>query len=203
MTLERKGVMRGKNVTFGNFEVMDDFKTDKLGLEWMTLRTPGTDLYSLSESPGYLTLKCSEVAATAKKTPALICRRMQHHKFGVTTKMIFEPKDEKDAAGLLLFKDENHQYFLSVSKSVSGNIVLLQQIGKTGDRILASQAIKAKIKAIELKVISKGTTYDFYYAVEAGKWVLLCKDIDASYLSTAKAGGFTGTTIVMYAIRKY
>lgn len=203
MTFERKGVMRGKNVTFGNFEVMDDFKTDKLGLEWMTLRTPGTDLYSLSENPGYLTLKCSEVASTEKKTPALICRRMQHHKFGVTTKMIFEPKDEKDAAGLLLFKDENHQYFLSVSKSVSGNIVLLQQIGKTGDRILASQAIKAKIKAIELKVISKGTTYDFYYAVEAGKWVLLCKDIDASYLSTAKAGGFTGTTIGMYAIRKY
>lgn len=33
-------------------------------------------------------------------------------------------------------------------------------------------------------------------------WTLLCKDVDASYLSTATAGGFTGSVIGLYAVCK-
>ena len=55
---------------------------------------------------------------------------------------------------------------------------------------------------MNLKVISTGTQYDFYYSTEAEDWKLLCKNVDASYLSTAVAGGFTGTTIGMYATKK-
>ncbi len=202
MLLKREGVKRDKTVTFGNFEVTDDFSSPQLGLEWMTLRTPGTDLYSLSENPGYLTLKCSDVAATEKKTPAFICRRMQHHKFECTTQMLFDPSDDKSSAGLLLFKDETHQYFLAVSKQGDEKCIALEKVGNSANTILASQNFNKEAKAIDLKVVSKGLYYDFYYAVEKGKWLLLSENVDAGYLSTSNANGFTGTTIGMYAVQK-
>ena len=43
MILSKKGVKR-ENVTFGNFSVKDDFNENELGFEWMTLRTPASDL---------------------------------------------------------------------------------------------------------------------------------------------------------------
>ncbi len=202
MLLKREGVKRDKTVTFGNFEVTDDFSSSQLGLEWMTLRTPGTDLYSLSENPGYLTLKCSDVAATEKKTPAFICRRMQHHKFECTTQMLFDPSDDKSSAGLLLFKDETHQYFLAVSKQGDEKCIALEKVGNSANTILASKNFDKEAKAIDLKVVSKGLYYDFYYAVEKGKWLLLSENVDAGYLSTSNANGFTGTTIGMYAVQK-
>ena len=55
----------------------------------------------------------------------------------------------------------------------------------------------------DLKVISKGLTYDFLYSLDGGKkWNTLCQNVDAGYLSTTLAGGFTGSTIALYATRK-
>ncbi len=200
--LKREGVKRDKVVTFGNFEVKENFDNAVLGMDWMTLRTPGTDLYSLTDKKGFLSLKCAEVSSKERKTPAFVARRMQHHKFECTTRMSFNPADEKDAAGLLLFKDESHQYFLSVSKAGSQTCVMLQKFGRASDTELARVEIPGNPKAIDLKVVSKGLNYDFYFAVKAGEWTLIAKDIDAKYLSTATAGGFTGSVIGLYATRK-
>lgn len=200
MTVKRKGVERDSIVTFGNFEANDEFDEATLGLTWMTLRTPATDLYSLTETPGYLTLKCAPVSATEKKTPAFICRRMQHHKFTCSTRMLFDPSNHAEKAGLLLFKDETHQYFLSVGKEGSDKLVSLSQIGESGNKTLASQKIDKDAMAIDLRVVSTGATYEFFYKTGEEKWELLCKGIDAGYLSTAMTGGFTGTTIGLYAI---
>lgn len=204
MILKREGVKRGDEVTFGNFVKSDDFDKPLLGLEWMTLRGPATDWYSLTQNPGYLTLRCADVAATEKKTPAFVCRRMQHHKFECTTRMLFNPDDEKETAGLLLFKDENHQYFLSVSRSGNKRRIALVKISENGNTILGEQNISDgdSDAPIDLKVVSSGTHYDFYYALSEGKWEVVCRDISARYLSTAHCGGFTGTTIGMYATCK-
>lgn len=203
MVLKRKGVTRGEKVTFGNFEETDNFDNTALGMQWMTLRAPATDLYSLSETLGYLTLKCTERSTTEKDTPAFVCRRMQHHRFECTTRMLFNPKDDKEAAGLLLFKDERHQYFLCVSRPDGKKRISLIKIGVPAEQELASCDLAADVKDFSLKVVSRGTHYDFYYALEGSRdWTLLCKDIDAGYLSTATAGGFTGSTIGLYATRR-
>ena len=52
---------------------------------------------------------------------------------------------------------------------------------------------------INLKVVSTGNYFSFYYATNGGEWNLLKKNIDAFYLSTAQSYGFTGTTIGLYA----
>lgn len=202
MISKRDGVKRDSTVTFGNFEVVDNFDSPTLDMTWMTLRTAALDLYSLTETPGYLTLKCADVSASEKKTPAFVTRRMQHHKFECSTRMLFDPSDDKEAAGLLLFKDEGHQYFFCMSKTGDKKYLSLKQIGEK-EQTLASQDIEANVKDVYLKVVSQGIGYDFYYSLNGDKkWKLLFKDVDASYLSTAVAGGFTGTTIGMYATCK-
>ena len=106
------------------------------------------------------------------------------------------------ASGMLLFKDEKHQYLLAVNKQGENKSVFLKRIGES-EQVLASDTISEKTKEIYLKVISQGTHYDFYYSVKGEKdWTLLCKDVDASYLSTATAGGFTGSVIGLYAVCK-
>ena len=99
--VRREGVKRDESATFGNFEMNDGFDGQTLGMEWMTLRAPATGLYSLSQTPGYLTLKCDSVSASEKKVPAFICRRLQHHKFECSTRMLFCPQSKAEQAGIL------------------------------------------------------------------------------------------------------
>lgn len=198
----RKGVKRGENVTFGNFSVSEEFGDSILDMQWMTLRGPATDLYSLTETPGYLTLKCGEKSSKERDVPAMVCRRMQHHEFQTETRMYFNPESAEEKAGLLLFKDEFHQYFMAVSQSENGRQITLTQIGRE-DKVLATNPVPADATCFDLKVVSKGLTYDFLYSIDKGKeWKTLCDNVDAGYLSTAVAGGFTGTTIALYATKK-
>lgn len=202
MIVKRTGVKRDTTVTYGNFESIDNFDSHILDMSWMTLRTSASDLYSLSETPGYLTLKCADISATEKKTPAFVCRRLQHHKFECTTRMLFDPSDDKEMAGMLLFKDETHQYLLAVGKDDSGKCITLGKVGALNTEILARQDIGEEMKVVDLKIISEGNYYDFYYSVANENWQLLCKNVAATYLSTSVAGGFTGTTIGLYATTK-
>lgn len=201
MTLERKGVtIKEDRFPSGNFEINSLFNDPTLELEWMTLRSPASDLYSLTNNKGYLSLKCADISATETKTPAFVCRRLQHHKFETTTRIFFEPGNAEDAAGILLFKDETHQYFLAVKSDRDSKKVVVEKISKDGVENISSLGIEVqKNNPILLKVISTGLHYNFYYAVKENTWIPVAENIDASYLSTAEAGGFTGTTIGLYA----
>lgn len=66
--------------------------------------------------------------------------------------------------------------------------------------VLAKKALEGKSKELYLKIEGKRQYYDFYYKTSVkSEWFLLAKDIDASVLSTKKAGGFVGTFLGMYA----
>jgi xylan 1,4-beta-xylosidase len=202
MILKRKGVKKKGEVTFGNFEKNESFDSYTLPDYWITLRSPAKDLYSLTEKPGYLTLKCIDVNASEKKTPAFVCRRMQHHNFECTTKVIFNPNNDKEAAGLLLYKDETHQYFLSIKKSDNNRKVSVEKLSEDGIEILGEQVIMFD-DPVKLKVVSRGMYYDFYFAKgDDNQWKAVCQDVSAHFLSTANSFGFTGTTIGMYATSK-
>ena len=94
------------------------------------------------------------------------------------------------------------QYFLAVGRDDQGECISLRQIGDGESKVLASVRLDDGGVLTDLKVVSRGTHYDFYYARQEGVWYVLCRNVDAGYLSTATAGGFTGTTIGMYATLK-
>jgi len=200
--IRMEGVRRDSSSTFGNFEKNDNFDASVLGNEWMTLRGPATDLYSLTENPGFLTLKCAGIASNELESPAFVSRRLQHHQFECTTSMYFKPQTETALAGVLLMKDEGHQYFMAVEKDGDQLQVSLKKIKTSGVETLASQPLRAGDGPIDLKVTSTGSHFSFSYATGNGNWNLLAGHIDTYYLSTAQSFGFTGTTIGLYATNK-
>jgi alpha-N-arabinofuranosidase len=201
MIVQKKGITKGSKVTFGNFSVTEDFDSTQLAMEWMTMRTSAKDLYSLTDHSGFLSLKCSENPTTEMKTPAFVCRRIQHHKFECSSDMYFNPADEKETAGILLYKDERHQYFLSTGIEGDQKYVSLNKVSKDGTEVIAKENIGKKADMIILTIKSSGTNFSFYYSTRDIKNKLLADNIDAYHLSTANSFGFTGTTIGMYAVR--
>lgn len=198
MVVSRPGITRGNNVTFGNFEKHYDFADNKLGDDWHTLRGKATDHYSLSDNPGYLTIKCSPVSSLEKRELPFVCRRVQHHKYECATRMIFRPESEEQSAGLMVMKDETHQYLLNRCLVDDNDCVAIHKIGKDGSELLAKSPVTGD--ALNLKVVSDGIHYDFHFSTDDGKtWEPLLTGADAKYTSTAVAGGFTGTTVGLYA----
>lgn len=210
MIVKHEGTKRSESLAFGNFGKVDEFDSDKLGLEWMTLRGPGEENYSLTETPGFLTLRCSADKSSELGTPSLVLRRIQHHSFEASTRMYFTPEKISSAAGMLVFKDEKHQYFLRVnSETVSllkVEFIVEIELGGMGahyvqeDEVLATAPL-GKHKFIDLKTVSDGAEYTFYYSVDGKEWQELISGVEAKYVSNAYTGGFTGATIGLYAVK--
>ena len=132
---------------------------------------------------------------------------MHHHKFNATSRLYFKPAGETEAAGMLLFKDESHQYFLKVSQGkVSVVKVETRMIRVPGQRPtmedasseLASAPI-GNFKFVDLKITSDGDTFGFWFAPNGKNWTKIIDGVDAQFLTTLNAGGFTGTLIGLYA----
>jgi xylan 1,4-beta-xylosidase len=66
--------------------------------------------------------------------------------------------------------------------------------------VIASASIaQSGDRAIYLKIDARGGEYDFSYALEPNKWVMLKKGADGTILSTKVAGGFVGAMLGMHA----
>lgn len=198
LQLERPGVTRSEKVTFGNFCEVDNFDSTKLSTEWLTLRTSGCKLYSLTKRPGFLALNCDSITAAQRETPAFIAHRLKHHKFTASTKVVFSPS-EGETAGLLLFKDERHHYIFGITMQGGKKQLGVWQVFMGKNTKLAS--VDFDDNSAELFIESNADTYDFYYSTQDGKRTELFKGASAAFLSTQSCGGFTGTVVGPYAVR--
>jgi alpha-N-arabinofuranosidase len=204
MTGKRSGVKRGEHPTFGNFTWTDDFDTDTLGMEWMSLRTPLDSLASLSDYAGYLKLRCAPISARQKLTPALLARRLQHHAFECETEMTFHATNDSARAGAILFKDEQHYYYFFRGMVDGKDCMALAQPEDEKDFVMVSKALPEGTGKLRLRIASTdGKTFRFLYQTkEGGAWETLIDEVPARYLSTAEAGGFTGTVVGLYATQR-
>ncbi len=194
MIVRHEGTKRGDKVTFGNFSRKYDFSQTGLGMDWFTLRGPAEDLYSLTVNPGYLQLQCKAVSRE-DRIPAAVFTRINHREFSASTTMIFNPADSS-SAGLSLFKDDFHQYYLKVFLDGAERKIAVEKIDRRESVLLASESLPDG--PVELCVESDGPTFSFSYSIKGRKTALL-DGVDASFLSTARAGGFTGTTLALTA----
>lgn len=200
LQLVKKGYRRNENPTFGNFAANDDFADTVLNKAWFTLRGPATEYYSLTSNPGHLTLKCADVKSTDKAVLPMVCRAIHHHKYTAGTHLTFIPDNDRECAGMLLFKDENHQYFLGKDSKEGKQRMVLRRVTENGTEELAAAELPADNKAVDLMIESEGLDLNFKYSSDNAKtWNTLASDLDAGFMSTAKAGGFTGTTVGLYA----
>jgi xylan 1,4-beta-xylosidase len=174
----------------------DNFDSLTLAPQWNLLRSPRGDWYSLSERPGYLSLRLRPERLTELTNPSYIGRRQQHINFAATSTMEFTPRNDHECAGLVLLQNNNFHYRFVVTQETS-NVVRLIKCAHATEETLAEQPAQAG--RVYLKVEARGQDYNFYIAHEPDQWRPVAEKVDGRILSTPVAGGFVGTCIGMYA----
>ncbi|MBF0208984.1 MAG: glycoside hydrolase family 43 protein, partial [Oligoflexia bacterium] len=101
-----------KLVAWPSQRIRDDFDEQELGIEYQWLRGDILqEIASLSERPGYLRLKGKEMVLSRYKQ-SLIARRQQSFCYQAITAMEFEPDEENQMAGLIVYYCEKLFYYL-------------------------------------------------------------------------------------------
>lgn len=190
-----------KEITYLAKASCDHFETKILDDEWVTIRTPRTDFYSLENRPGYLELKCQPTAITMKKHISFIGRRQQHKKCLIRTKMTFTPKTNNEAAGLVLI--QNNRYHLQLVLSKTNNVTSLLLVKTEGEKSDTLHSVPYDSDTIYLTIQMNEQELNFFYGKTQATSNILAENIDGRLLSTDVAGGFVGTMIGMYATSSF
>ena len=188
--------------TTGSFDAFDPFDGSKLGLGWMTMRTPKVAQWQVAG--GVLEMTPSQAGIGDHAQPSFIARRQQHADAVATTSMTFDP-DEGAEAGIAAVQDDD--YFLGIGLTQTNGEVALRAFRRAstadpaiGETIATKPIALAPGTSVRLRIAARGGKYDLGYAIGArGPWTTLARNVDGTILSTATAGGFTGTMIGPYA----
>jgi len=184
----------------GNFKYRISFER-QLDPALLFLRTQDTSWYRLSKDQG-LELKVSPETCMGKGNPAFIGKRQQHLSCTVVTELNFKPTAANEQAGLLIFQNEYHFYFVCKS-FVDGKYVVQLFKGNPKDKkmdLLAQQNLSTAEAGTKLllRIDAEKDHYDFKFAVKPDEWKLLKGNLDGKFLSTQVAGGFVGALFAMY-----
>ena len=141
---------------------------------------------------------------SGKENPSFVGFRQAHLKGSAAVSLSFTAAAANEKAGLLIFQNETNFYLLCQSIDNGRPVIQLYKgpgnAHATGEpELLASKSIGNMPKGQKLKIAANGSSYSFYYSDEGGQWALLKGNVDAKFLSTASAGGFTGCMYAMYA----
>jgi xylan 1,4-beta-xylosidase len=183
----------------GNYTFKDDFKETQLNYRYLFLRNPEDNLYKIKN--GFLELPLKETTAAERKNPAFIGFRQAHLKGSGAVNMSFKAASENEKAGLMIFQNDTHFYFLCKSVKDKKPVVELYKSASEENKkeeLLASAEWKND-KPLQLKIQADNDKYNFFYSEENSKWILLKGGVDAKFLSTKNAGGFVGCMYTMYA----
>jgi len=183
----------------GNFGYTLTFEK-QLDPALLFLRTVDSSSFSLGKAKG-LTLKLKPETAAETGNPAFIGKRQQHMYCTTETELSFVPKSANEKAGLAIFQDEKHFYYLC--KSVENGKPLLQLYKSTTDakqpELLAQAPLKSATASVQLRIQAQGASYNFSFSENGKAWNMLKDKVDGKFVSTQVAGGFIGCLFGMYA----
>ncbi|WP_377271428.1 hypothetical protein [Peterkaempfera sp. SMS 1(5)a] len=175
---------------------LDHFDAPELRPEWNLLRTPRTEVYSLTERPGRLRLRLLPQTLAEQATPAFVGRRQQHIDFTAETELDFEPAALAESAGLALVQNHDFHIRLSVDAE-SGSKAARVTVRSGGVETMRAQ-LPLEPGPVRLGVRAEGQDYTLLCSQRPGRWDKLAT-VDGRVLSSRLAGGFTGAYVGMYA----
>ncbi len=183
-----------------NFRFVDKFQSKQLNNRFVFLRPPTEKWYQLGKKG--LTIKLQPQTCSEKLNPSFIGFRQSQLKGTAMTGFHFSAKNENEKAGLLVFQNEIHYYFLA--KSIENGKPVIQLFkGNEGSGAMKMQLLFSSIlekgRYVYFKVEADNGLYRFFYSIDRRIWKQLGNDLDGAYLSTHVAGGFVGVMYAMYA----
>lgn len=181
----------------GDFAYTDEFTGPRLSDQWIGVRTPAAPFYAIEN--GTLVLRPAGQLGDLNATPAFLARRQQHHIARVSTSLRFHPERDGDRAGLVAYQSDASHLFYGLTRLGQRTVLALYVRDQAAtDQLLASVPIDGD--AADLQIETDGPTMAFKYT-NGGVTRVLRAGVDATFLSTTKAKGFTGTIIGPYVWR--
>jgi xylan 1,4-beta-xylosidase len=173
--------------------VRDDFESNALGPEWISVRTRPDSMWSLSERPGFLTLHARADAMDAPE-PAFVGRRQQH--LQARTRAAVDVSGGR--GGLVVRMDEAHFYAIEAG---GGEVRAHARVGPFSHATEPRPSRPSTVLRIDAVPdgTARGPDVVRLGIEEDGDFAVLL-ELDGRYLSTEVAGGFTGRVIGMYAV---
>ncbi|MEI2394728.1 MULTISPECIES: glycoside hydrolase family 43 protein [Paenibacillus] len=174
----------------------EHFSEQKLSDNWNFIRNPYSADWSLTERPGWLTLRGSRLTLDDPDSPAFVGRRQQHMECTVSSLIEFDPALEGDEAGLTVIMDERFHYEIALAFKNGRKVVLLRRRLGTLSNIEAE--VEYTSQSIILEVEADPKLYTFAFYVPNGERIILGQG-ECGLLSSEVAGGFTGVYFGLYA----
>jgi beta-xylosidase len=176
--------------------VRDDFDAPALHPRWLSIRVPLDDRISLTDRPGWLTLRGG--APLEDPEPVFVGRRQQHLRCRVRARV-----DAGDAseAGLTIWMDDRTHYEVAVA---GDRVIVSARIGPLAQELATAGAPQADAIVLAIRVDDDHAGQDpdvvtLGFEDEDGAFTPLAS-LPGRYLSTEVAAGFTGRVIAMYAV---
>ncbi len=177
--------------------VRDDFDNNGIGPDWAFRRNPVPGSWSLSETPGTLTLHGGSAALSDPTGNVLIGRRQQHHFLEAATELDFEPPSPNEETGLSAFMDEHYFSVIGVRGSEKGGreAFLRRRVGACLEVDVATAPLRPG--AVTLKIRAERRWYRFGFEQEGKtKWLGWA---ETHHHSTEIAWGWTGVLLCLHA----
>lgn len=172
------------------------FESDRLGAEWVTVRTPRRKFYSLTERAGYLRLYPGPETLRETSHSAFLGRRQQHMQYAVRTVLEWDPQEQEESGVVLLMNHRFHFRFVYGQWEGQKKIRLIRCFDGR-EEILAEKMWNAG--KTYLRVTAHLQDLAFYVGKEEEVWELVADHVSGTLLSKEIAGGFTGTVLGLYA----
>ncbi len=172
----------------------DDFDKPQLAFEWNFIRTPVEKWYEIKN--GNLIMNARSVGIADKANPSFIGRRQQFANTEMATSVRLEMGKDLEA-GLVAFQNEKNFYKMVIQESNGSDYL---QLSSASGEIMRTKLENFKSgDRIFLKMKVMGKDFSCEYSLDNKNWRQFGHALDATYLSTTVAGGFTGTYFGLYA----
>jgi len=177
----------------GNFAWSDDFTKPVMDHRYIFLRGRPESIY-IHEG---LHLGLSTATIMEKGRPSFAGFRQQHLRCTATACLSFDAQGDGGAAGLVIFQDRSHFYFLC--KTMRDNTAFIAVMHCNGNGLVSLGKMQAPPQRTWLRIEAREALYFFHFSADGKNWEGWNKGFDATCLSTETAGGFTGCVFGLYA----
>jgi alpha-N-arabinofuranosidase len=179
----------------GNFTWQDNFSSNTLGFEWVSLRSADSPFYRLTKSG--IQLQALNIKLDSLAQPAFLGRRQQHTRFNASA--TFALPDAKTSAGIVALQSETAHYYFGVRQTENGTELFIEQAHKKAPALVYRKVINDLVLPINLRIEGDAGKIRFSYKNNKGQYTAVLKEADAKILSTEVAGGFVGTLLGIHA----
>lgn len=171
--------------------------------EWLQVRTPGQPFLTVTgagKSEKIALKALPEAIGDVKSHPAFIGLRQRHVGMTFQTTLSFRPVNDGDRAGIMALQNDDFYLFYGLARVKGQTVLEVSRRDGKGDPVDGQPVtyMTAPSGPVTLRLDVDGGAAKFSFG-SGRKARVLKENVDATNLSTAKAGGFVGTIVGLYA----